>query len=91
MALQRWATHLDYDAHGVDNPNCTVNPAFCNWSIAYMYYCDGTSWTGDLDEPVSAHFRRVIVCTRYTILCVAVCWMCDMNPCAYFLTVVNMH
>lgn len=33
-----WSKSLHEDAHGMTNSNCTVNPAFCSWSVAYMYY-----------------------------------------------------
>lgn len=41
--------------HGLTTPNCTANPAFCKWSVAYIYYCDGTSYSGDRADPVVVH------------------------------------
>ena len=39
--------------------NCTVNPAFCNWTVAYVYYCDGVSFSGDNAAPVQVPGGRV--------------------------------
>ena len=47
-----WASHIPEDVHGMTSGNCTVNPAFCNWTVAYIYYCDGASFTGDNAAPV---------------------------------------
>jgi hypothetical protein len=47
-----WSPSLHEDVHGMTNTNCTINPAFCRWSVAYMYYCDGVSFSGDAAEPV---------------------------------------
>jgi dienelactone hydrolase len=41
------------------NTDCTVNPAFCNWSVAYMYYCDGVSFSGDNEAPVEVPGAKV--------------------------------
>jgi hypothetical protein len=30
----------------------TINPAFYNWNLVYMRYCDGGSWAGLRDTPV---------------------------------------
>ena len=48
-----WSKTLREDAHGMTNTNCQINPAFCSWSVAYMYYCDGASFSGDLAAPVA--------------------------------------
>ena len=32
-----WKPRLAEDAHGMTNSNCTVNPAFCTWTMVYMY------------------------------------------------------
>ncbi|CAI5944722.1 unnamed protein product, partial [Closterium sp. NIES-64] len=34
---------------------CTVNPDFYNWNAIYFIYCDGGSFSGDVDAPV--HFN----------------------------------
>lgn len=47
-----WAKTLHEDAHGMTNTNCTINPAFCEYSVAYMYYCDGLSFSGDRAAPL---------------------------------------
>eukprot|EP00039_Didymoeca_costata_P009164 m.121179 g.121179 ORF g.121179 m.121179 type:complete len:411 (+) comp14383_c0_seq3:61-1293(+) len=52
-----WAQTIHDD--GVTNSNCTFNPTFCNWNIMYMYYCDGASFSGDLDSPVEVPGGRV--------------------------------
>ena len=31
------------------------NPGMHNWSFAFVHYCDGASFTGDLDAPVMVH------------------------------------
>jgi hypothetical protein len=50
---KQWPAILgDWDPHGATSTNCTANPAFCNWSVAYLPYCDGTSFAGSLDAPV---------------------------------------
>jgi hypothetical protein len=54
-----WSSHLREDVHGMTNSNCTVNPAFCRWSVAYMYYCDGVSFSGDNSEPVEVPGGKV--------------------------------
>ena len=37
---------------GIMSSDCTENPRFCNYTVAYFMYCDGGSWTGNRDEPV---------------------------------------
>ena len=36
-------------------PNCVVNPVFCNWSVAYGAYVDGASRAGDAVDPVAVN------------------------------------
>mmetsp|Transcript_87162 Transcript_87162/g.260009 ORF Transcript_87162/g.260009 Transcript_87162/m.260009 type:complete len:485 (+) Transcript_87162:68-1522(+) len=36
---------------GINSLNCTISP-FCNFSQVFVRYCDGTSFSGNLDEPV---------------------------------------
>ncbi|KAJ9467666.1 Pectin acetylesterase 3 [Diplonema papillatum] len=43
------ATNTD---SGLMSQDCTVNPTFCNFSIALMMYCDGNSFSGNRDAPV---------------------------------------
>lgn len=39
-------------ASGIMSPDCSINPHFCNWSLAYFIYCDGASWTGNRDQAI---------------------------------------
>ena len=54
-----WKATLHEDAHGMTSSNCTINPAFCTWSIAYIYYCDGHSFSGDLEHAVAVPGGKV--------------------------------
>jgi len=38
-----------YVAGGLLSDSCSVNPSFCNVNKVFMHYCDGNSFTGDLD------------------------------------------
>lgn len=38
-------------AKGIMDPDCATNPHFCNWSVVYFMYCDGSSFTGDRQLP----------------------------------------
>ena len=50
---KNWAPVLgDWDPHGMTSTNCTANPAFCRWSVAYLPYCDGTSFSSARGPPV---------------------------------------
>ena len=44
-----WAPSIA--GEGITDSNVTFNP-FANWNIAYIYYCDGYSFSGYRDEPV---------------------------------------
>eukprot|EP01062_Namystynia_karyoxenos_P062864 TRINITY_DN55721_c0_g1_i1.p1 TRINITY_DN55721_c0_g1~~TRINITY_DN55721_c0_g1_i1.p1 ORF type:complete len:487 (+),score=171.20 TRINITY_DN55721_c0_g1_i1:91-1461(+) len=37
---------------GIMSPDCAQNPRFCNWSVAFLMYCDGSSWTSDRADTV---------------------------------------
>lgn len=37
---------------GLLSPNGTVNPDFYDWNVAYLKYCDGASFSGDVTNPV---------------------------------------
>lgn len=37
---------------GVTSGDRAENPAFFNWTIAFLWYCDGTSYAGDLAVPM---------------------------------------
>lgn len=32
-----WTKTRPADAHGMTSPDCAVNPAFCTWTVAYMF------------------------------------------------------
>jgi hypothetical protein len=36
---------------GIMSSDCTVNPHFCNWTVVYFMYCDGSSWSSDRELP----------------------------------------
>lgn len=36
---------------GIMSSDCRENPHFCNWSVVYFIYCDGSSFTGDREQP----------------------------------------
>eukprot|EP01046_Picozoa_sp_COSAG06_P007387 COSAG06_NODE_360_length_16832_cov_9.250209_19_plen_247_part_00 len=36
---------------GLMSTNCTTNPRFCDWSVVYFMYCDGSSFTGSRTAP----------------------------------------
>jgi len=42
----------DYISKGLNSLNCSISP-FCNFNQVFVRYCDGTSYSGNLDEPVS--------------------------------------
>jgi hypothetical protein len=46
-----WPRLKNASQHGIIDPDCSNNPVFCEWSVAYLGYCDGTSYTGDLASP----------------------------------------
>merc|ERR1719245_2722148 len=37
---------------GILDPDCDRNPVFCNFNRVSVPYCDGTSFSGNLDEPL---------------------------------------
>ena len=50
------------DGMGVTSADARSNPAFADWSVAFLWYCDGTSYSSDLSEPLvvngsALHFR----------------------------------
>lgn len=36
---------------GIMSSDCKLNPHFCNYTVVYFMYCDGSSFTGDREEP----------------------------------------
>eukprot|EP00747_Dinoflagellata_sp_TGD_P183632 gnl/TRDRNA2_/TRDRNA2_38625_c0_seq1.p1 gnl/TRDRNA2_/TRDRNA2_38625_c0~~gnl/TRDRNA2_/TRDRNA2_38625_c0_seq1.p1 ORF type:complete len:469 (-),score=34.34 gnl/TRDRNA2_/TRDRNA2_38625_c0_seq1:128-1534(-) len=57
-----WAATVHSFEHGMTSPKCGVNPAFCNWSMAYFFSCDGVSFSGDRADPV--HMNSSLVYFR---------------------------
>ncbi|XP_071730468.1 pectin acetylesterase 8-like isoform X2 [Rutidosis leptorrhynchoides] len=50
----------EFDFTGILSNQKNLNPNFYNWNRVYMRYCDGSSFTGDVDkvDPVNnLHFR----------------------------------
>jgi hypothetical protein len=41
------------------DPDCTRNPHFCNYTVVYFMYCDGSSWTGDRVLPHEVDGKQV--------------------------------
>eukprot|EP01064_Diplonema_japonicum_P019008 TRINITY_DN2770_c0_g2_i1.p1 TRINITY_DN2770_c0_g2~~TRINITY_DN2770_c0_g2_i1.p1 ORF type:complete len:435 (+),score=93.88 TRINITY_DN2770_c0_g2_i1:47-1306(+) len=39
--------------HGIMSGNCTDNPEFCNFNRVYVAYCDGTSYSGNIEGPIT--------------------------------------
>ena len=35
-------------SEGLISDNCTANPHFCGWSVVYVGYCDGASFSGNV-------------------------------------------
>ncbi|GJP44942.1 hypothetical protein CLOM_g4340 [Closterium sp. NIES-68] len=42
---------------GMLSPDPSINPDFHNWNAVFLPYCDGGSFSGDLEEPI--HFNGV--------------------------------
>ena len=53
---------------GIMSSDCGLNPHFCNHSVVYFMYCDGSSFTGDraLPHSPSSPFR-VSACAARTL------------------------
>ena len=37
---------------GINSPNPTTNPDFYDWNLVWIVYCDGASFTGNLERPI---------------------------------------
>eukprot|EP00659_Diplonema_papillatum_P010689 gene10689-16445_t len=48
-----------FEDGGMISQNCTVNPTFCNFNIAYLRYCDGNSFSGNADKPLVVNNTNV--------------------------------
>jgi hypothetical protein len=46
------------DPGGLMSSSAAANPNFHDWNAVYVPYCDGTSWSGDLDGPVEGLYFR---------------------------------
>eukprot|EP00035_Acanthoeca_spectabilis_P008138 m.149094 g.149094 ORF g.149094 m.149094 type:complete len:429 (-) comp14225_c0_seq2:181-1467(-) len=44
-------TTQDNMSGGIMSTNCSANPQFCNWSVVFLVYCDGSSWSSDREAP----------------------------------------
>ena len=45
-----WPPSAEYA--GFLSDNATINPDFYNWSLAFLMYCDGSSFAGNRTDPV---------------------------------------
>jgi len=41
-----WPASVTYS--GLLSDDCTVNPNFCGWSMVFIGYCDGASFSGNV-------------------------------------------
>ena len=39
---------------GINSPNPTVNPDFYDWNLVWVVYCDGASFTGNREKPITS-------------------------------------
>lgn len=37
---------------GINSPNPAINPDFYDWNLVWIVYCDGASFTGNLERPI---------------------------------------
>lgn len=44
---------------GLLSPDCTVNPEFCNYNRVHILYCDGNSFSGNRDQPVTVNGQPI--------------------------------
>eukprot|EP00850_Spirogloea_muscicola_P012126 SM000077S21600 [mRNA] locus=s77:482328:486100:- [translate_table: standard] len=49
----------DLELGGFFSSDPEQNPDFYNWNVAYMKYCDGASFSGDVEEPVVVMGRKL--------------------------------
>eukprot|EP00045_Choanoeca_perplexa_P013817 m.158314 g.158314 ORF g.158314 m.158314 type:complete len:391 (+) comp16467_c0_seq4:37-1209(+) len=55
---------------GITNSDPNFNPTFSTWSVAYLYYCDGASYGGNLSQPLDVngtqlHFRGFAILNAF--------------------------
>eukprot|EP01102_Stenamoeba_stenopodia_P020799 TRINITY_DN823_c0_g1_i2.p1 TRINITY_DN823_c0_g1~~TRINITY_DN823_c0_g1_i2.p1 ORF type:complete len:355 (+),score=96.32 TRINITY_DN823_c0_g1_i2:357-1421(+) len=48
-----WPANMSDATLGLLSSNPTINPDFYNWNMAYFIYCDGGSFSGNVDGPVT--------------------------------------
>ena len=48
-----WNRTDTFDYGGPVSDDCDYNPDFCDWNHAFFVYCDGVSFSGNMDEPVT--------------------------------------
>lgn len=44
---------------GIMSDNCDSNPDFCHFNRVHMVYCDGNSFSGNADEPVTVKGKKL--------------------------------
>eukprot|EP00850_Spirogloea_muscicola_P007831 SM000040S14843 [mRNA] locus=s40:781462:785148:+ [translate_table: standard] len=49
----------DLELGGFFSSDPEQNPDFYSWNVAYMKYCDGASFSGDVEEPVNVMGRKL--------------------------------
>eukprot|EP00118_Oscarella_pearsei_P024870 m.306977 g.306977 ORF g.306977 m.306977 type:complete len:383 (+) comp41795_c0_seq1:77-1225(+) len=47
------------DFQGFLDSDPTLNPKFSNWTVAYVKYCDGASFSGNKDEPITVENTKL--------------------------------
>jgi len=45
---------------GINSPNPVVNPDFYDWNLVWVVYCDGASFTGNLEKPITTKSGQTI-------------------------------
>eukprot|EP00055_Hartaetosiga_balthica_P018220 m.130795 g.130795 ORF g.130795 m.130795 type:complete len:444 (+) comp9473_c0_seq5:3561-4892(+) len=44
---------------GLMDSDCTANPSFCTWNRVELAYCDGNSFSGNRDDPISVNGDKI--------------------------------
>lgn len=57
-AKNKMLDYYDGGAQGLLSRSCAVNPDFCTWNKVYIRYCDGASFSGEVDHPVAVQGGR---------------------------------
>ena len=45
--------HLDGGQHGLMSPDPDIAPSTAGWHKVFIMYCDGSSFTGDVEDPIA--------------------------------------